>query len=67
MAAVEGFSTSSYYLFKALLPPTHMENPRAGNGDVSACLQVLSLPKPNMGVGLSGEQCALRATVSFRR
>lgn len=33
---------SSYYLFEGTLP-THVENLRAGNGDVSARLQVLSL------------------------
>lgn len=44
MAAVEHFSTSSCYLFEGTNDShAHVENPRAGNGDVAACVQVPSL------------------------
>lgn len=60
IAVVECFSTSSCYLLEGTLTPAHMENLFT-----SAELQVFT--KAQHGLGLSGEQCALRATVSFGR
>lgn len=62
MAVVEGFGIFLCYPLEGPLDPhPPVESQRAGNGDVCACPQVLSLQvfTKAIGLGMGGEQCAL--------